>query len=229
MVVEENMSDIILKAVENGQTALSEHDSKNVLTDAGIPSVRQGLAASSREAAELADEIGYPVVMKGCSDKFLHKTEMGLVKLNIKDKDGVLSAYDEITSRGLEMDGVLVMEMVRSEREFVVGLSRDPQFGPYVMFGLGGIYTEVLNDVSFRVAPLRKFDAHEMIKEIKAKKLLEEFRGMPPVDIDALADLLIRVGRLGMENDAIAEIDINPLVLKDDVLIAVDAMIVLNR
>lgn len=222
------MNEIILKAMDRKQNALSEYDSKTILSDAGIPTVRQGLAKSGREAAALAEDIGYPVVMKGCSEKFLHKTEMGLVKLDIKDEAGVLSAYDEITTRGLEMDGVLVMEMLSGDREFVAGLSRDPQFGPYVMFGLGGIFTEALNDVTFRVAPLRKFDAHEMIKEIKASKLLGEFRGKPPVDMDKLADILIRIGQLGVENETITEIDINPLILKDGRLTAVDALIVLK-
>lgn len=222
------MNELILKATKKKQNALSEHDSKTILSDAGIPTVRQGLATSGSQAVELANEIGYPVVMKGCSDKFLHKTEMGLVKLDIKNETGVLSAYDEITSQGLEMDGVLVMEMLGGDREFVAGLSRDPQFGPYVMFGLGGIFTEALNDVAFRVAPLRKFDAHEMIKEISASKLLGEFRGKPPVDMDELSDILIRIGQLGVENESIAEIDINPLILKDGHLTAVDALIVLK-
>lgn len=222
------MKEIIKKAIANKQNALSEYESKVIIEEAGIPIARQGLALTKTEAVELAQDIGYPVAMKGCSDKFLHKTETGMVRLDIKNKAEVLSAYDELTSRGLEMDGVLVMEMISGKREFVMGLSRDLQFGPYVMFGLGGIYTEALNDVSFRVAPLRQFDAEEMISEIKAQKLLEAFRGEPPVDKKALSEMLIRIGQLGIENEEIAEIDINPVILRQDKLIAVDALVVLN-
>ena len=222
------MNEIICHAVENSQTALSEYDSFAILSQAGIPAAELGLAQSRAEAASLAERIGYPVAMKGCSDQFLHKTEMGLVKLNIRDEKEALAVYDAIVSQAPEMDGVLVMEMVRGQREFVAGLGRDPQFGPYVMFGLGGIYTEALGDVSFRVAPLRKFDALEMIKEIRAGRLLDEFRGMPPVDKSALADILIRIGQLGMENDPIAGIDINPLILTDNGLVAADAAVILS-
>jgi len=222
------MNEIIKKAIARKQKALSEYESKLIIKEAGIPIARQGLAHTRNEATELAEKIGYPVVMKGCADTLTHKTEMGLVKLNINDASEALSAYDELTSKGIDMDGVLVMEMVFGDREFVMGLSRDPQFGPYVMFGLGGILTEALNDVSFRVAPLEMFDAEDMISEIKAQKLLGNFRGKPPVDQKELSELLIRVGQLGVENDEIAEIDINPIVFCGDKLVAVDALIVIN-
>jgi acetyl-CoA synthetase (ADP-forming) len=118
--------------------------------------------------------------------------------------------------------------MVKGEREFVAGLIRDPQFGPCIMFGLGGIFTEVLKDVTFRVAPLEKRDAIEMMNEIKAKKLLDEFRGKPAVDRDVLASALINLGRIGLENDEIAEIDINPIIILKDKPVAVDALVVLR-
>ncbi len=223
------MKQIIEKAVLNKQKALSEYESKAVIAEIGIPVAKQGLAISRKEVLALAKDIGYPVVMKGCSDKLIHKTEMGMVKLDIKNETEASAAYDDLTLRGLEMDGVLVMEMISSGREFVIGLSRDPQFGPCVMFGLGGVYTEALNDVSFRVAPLSQFDAEDMIKEITAQKLLDQFRGSPPVDRKALSKILIKIGQLGLENDAIEEIDINPAILKDKELIAVDALIVLKQ
>ena len=129
------------------------------------------------------------------------------------------------------MDGaekaVLVQQMVKGQRELVVGLTRDPQFGPCVMFGLGGIFTEILEDTSFRVAPIEKQDALEMILEIKAHKILEAVRGMEPVDTDMLADILIAVGRLGIENEAVKEIDINPVIISTGKPVAVDALVVL--
>jgi len=222
------MKEILEKAIARKQKTLSEYESKQILEKASIAIARQGLAQTKKEAEELAEKIGYPLVLKGCSDTLTHKTEMGMVKLNVKDASELSFAYDELTSEDIEMDGVLVMEMISGDREFVIGLIRDPQFGPCVMFGLGGIFTEALEDVSFRVAPLEMFDAEDMISEIKAQKLLENFRGKPAVDRKALKDILVRVGQLGVENDEIAEIDINPIVICGEKPVAVDALIVLN-
>jgi len=152
-----------------------------------------------------------------------------MVKLNLGNSSDVARAYDEILEAGVELDGVLVQEMIKGDREFVIGLTRDPQFGPCVMFGLGGIFTEVLNDVSFRVAPISEIDALEMIEEIKTKKLLDEFRGSPAVDKTALVKALVGIGNLGVEYDQIAEIDINPVIISGDKPVAVDALIVLNN
>lgn len=210
------------------QKTLSEYESKRILEQAGIPIAKQGLARDRPEALATAGHIGYPVVMKGCGDTLTHKTEMGLVKTGIKDKAEAAAAYDALTSKGIEMDGVLVMEMLLGTREFVIGLTRDPQFGPCVMFGLGGVFTEAINDVSFRVAPLSLFDARDMINDIKAQKLLGAFRGQPAVDIKSLGDMLIRVGRLGIENPQIAEIDINPVIIQDDRIVAADALVVMS-
>ena len=223
------MKEILQKAIENKQKALSEYDSKRVVASAGVTITKEGLATSRDEAVRLAEEIGFPVVLKGCSSTVTHKTEMGMVKLGLSGSDDVARAYDEIMAAGLELDGVLVQEMVKGQREFVIGLTRDPQFGPCVMFGLGGIFTEVLNDVSFRVAPITEIDAREMIEEIKTKKLLDEFRGSPAVDREALVKALVGIGNLGNEHDEIAEIDINPVIISGDQPIAVDALVVLNN
>ena len=189
---------------------------------------REHLARTREEALRCAEEIGYPVVLKGCSAGAAHKTEMGLVKLKLGGADEVGAAYDEITGKGIDLDGVLVQEMIRGDREFVIGMSRDPQFGPCVMFGIGGIFTEVIKDVTFRVAPLTELDAEEMIEEIRMKKLLGEFRGSPPVDRGALVKALVGVGELGYGNDDIAEIDINPVIIAEGRPVAVDALVVLN-
>lgn len=223
------MKEILQRAIDRNQKALSEYDSKRVVASAGVAITREGLAGSKEEAVKLAEEIGFPVVLKGCSSTVTHKTEMGMVKLNLGSGGDVERAYDEITATGAELDGVLVQEMIKGEREFVIGLTRDPQFGPCVMFGLGGIFTEVLNDVSFRVAPISEIDAMEMIEEIKTKKLLDEFRGSPAVDKKALVKALVGIGKLGDEHDQIAEIDINPVIIAGDQPIAVDALVILDN
>ena len=151
-----------------------------------------------------------------------------MVKLNVGNSDEVVHVFDELMSKIKGLDGVLIQKMVKGSREFVIGLSRDPQFGPCVMFGLGGIFTEALKDVTFRVAPLSKEDALEMIDEIKTKKILGEFRGSPAVDREALAKALVGVGELGMKYDSIAEIDINPLIISGNKPVAVDALVVLR-
>jgi len=220
---------IIQKALKRGQRVLSEYDSKRVIQSAGLAVNREKLAGSRKEAISIASEIGYPVVLKGCSDKAAHKTEMGLVKLNLGNAEEVAKAYDEITGKGVDLDGVLVGEMIRGDREFVLGLSRDPQFGPCVMFGVGGIFTEAVKDVTFRVAPITERDAGEMLDEIRLSKLLTAFRGKPAVDRRALVRALVAIGDLGYRSREIAEIDINPVIISGDQPIAVDALVVLQR
>ena len=150
--------------------------------------------------------------------------------MDIRNIEEAREAFKEIMGA---MDGgekaVLVQEMVKGQRELVVGLTRDPQFGPCVMFGLGGIFTEVLKDISFRVAPLEKRDALEMMQDIKGHKILEAVRGMEAADLDQLAEILIAVGNIGLENDAIKEIDMNPVILSGSRPIAVDALVVLEK
>jgi succinyl-CoA synthetase beta subunit len=220
---------IIQKAIAHGQTVLSEYDSKRVISSAGICVNREKLATSRNEAVAIANDIGYPVVLKGCSDKAAHKTEMGLVQLKLGSACEVMKAYDEIIGKGVELDGVLVGEMISGEREFVMGLSRDAQFGPCVMFGIGGIFTEAIKDVTFRVAPITEQDAEEMLDEIRTAKMLKAFRGMPAVDRKALVRALVGLGDLGFRHDEITEIDINPVIISGDQPVAVDALVVLKH
>ena len=222
------MLEIIQQAIARGQKTLSEYESRLVIESAGVPVAAAALARSRKEAEQMAERIGYPVVMKGCSAELAHKTESGMVKLNVGNSEEAARVFDELTAKMKNLDGVLIEKMVKGSREFVIGLSRDPQFGPCVMFGLGGIFTEALKDVTFRVAPLSKEDALEMIDEIKTKKLLGEFRGSPAVDREALAKALVGIGELGMSCDSIAEIDINPLIICGDKPVAVDALVVLK-
>jgi Acyl-CoA synthetase (NDP forming) len=222
------MLKIIQQAIAKGQKTLSEYESRLVIESAGVLVAAAALAKTRDEAVAEAEKIGYPIVMKGCSAELAHKTEAGMVALNIGSSEEAAHVFDELTGKVKNLDGVLIEKMVRGSREFVIGLSRDPQFGPCVMFGLGGIFTEALKDVTFRVAPLSMEDALEMIDEIKTKKLLGEFRGSPAVDRKALAKALIGVGDLGIKYDSIAEIDINPLIICGDKPVAVDALVVLK-
>jgi len=223
--------EILKQAKKKKAKTLSEYDSKRVLAEYGIPVTKERLVKSQKEAVAAAEEIGYPVVLKAAGAELTHKTELDVVKLGLADAKSVRLAMREIkeAAKGQKLQGILVQEMVKGQRELVAGLIRDKQFGPCVMFGLGGIYTEVLKDVAFRVAPLTEQDALDMMEEIKGRKILESFRGMEEADKDALARVLVSMGRIGMENDEVAEIDVNPLILKKDgSAVAVDALVVLR-
>jgi len=161
--------DIIKKAVKEGRKTLSEYESRQVIESAGVFVVAAALTKTKEEAIQEAEKMGYPVALKGCSSEISHKTEAGMVALNINNAQEVAQVFDELSAKAKNLDGVLVEKMVRGAREFVIGLIRDPNFGPCVMFGLGGIFTEALQDVTFRVAPLTREDALEMIDEIKTK------------------------------------------------------------
>jgi len=220
---------IIKKALEEGRTTLSEYESKQVLTEYQIPVTREILVNNVTDLSGAVQKIGFPLVLKACSAEISHKTEKGLIRVDIRDEKEAKTAFEEIMAhlKGAD-DAVLIQEMVKGQRELVAGMTRDPQFGPCVMFGLGGIFTEILEDISFRVAPLEKRDALEMMQEIKGHKILGDVRGMEAVDLDILAQILIDVGRIGMENDEIKEIDINPVIISGNKPVAVDALIVLE-
>lgn len=220
---------IIETARREGRKALSEYEAKRVLASYGIPVTREFLVGDGSAAAKAAAEIGYPLVMKGCSPEIAHKTERGLIHVDIRSDAEARRAFGEIM-KGMDGQGgaVLVQEMIRGRRELVMGLTRDDQFGPCVMFGLGGIFTEILKDISFRRAPLEKNDALEMMKEIRGHGILDAVRGMEAADKDLLADMLIRVGRIGLEIDPVQEIDLNPVILSGSRPVAVDALILLR-
>ena len=221
---------IIDEAVAKGQGSLSEYQAKLFLAEHKIPVTREELVRGEDEALAAAEKLGYPVVLKACGPGIAHKTERELVKVGLDGPEEIKRAYGEIVGNlgGDPYDGILVQEMIKGERELVVGLVRDPQFGPCVMFGLGGIFTEVLKDTSFRVAPIEKYDALQMMDEIKAKAILGPFRGKEPVDRDLLADILIAVGNIGMDYDAIREIDMNPVIIQGSKPVVVDSLIVLD-
>ena len=222
-------NELVAKALEQGRKILDEFESKALLRSYGIPVVDESACTTEKEALAACVKIGYPVVMKSLSSKISHKTERGLVKIGVKDKKEAAAAFKEIKKgSGEDFDRVLVQRMVSGKRELVAGLTTDQQFGPVVMFGLGGIFTEVLKDVSFRVAPFDKKDAMEMMEEIKAKKILGAVRGMPEADRDTLASLLVALGTIGMEIPEIKEIDMNPVILEGSSPVVVDALVILK-
>lgn len=208
--------------------AMTERDSKLLLQQYGVPIVQEAVAADEDEAVRIAEGMGFPVVLKGMGKTLLHKTERGLVHLNLADAGEVRQAASMILREAVnELEGILVQSQVKGKREFVAGLLRDPQFGPVVMFGIGGIYTEALADVTFRVAPLTDQDAEEMLEEIKAQTLLRPFRGESAVNRKELVMTVLGLSRVAEECPEIAEIDINPLIAAPDGHVcAVDALIV---
>jgi acyl-CoA synthetase (NDP forming) len=217
---------------------LAEHRAMEVLKSYGINVCRSALAGSEEEAVALAAEIGYPVVLKIQSPDILHKSDIGGVKVNLDEADEVRRAYSAIkqaveqNAPDARIEGILVQEMLTPGTEAIVGVNYDKVFGPVIMFGLGGIFVEALADVSFRVAPLSRSDAREMIREIKGFRVLEGLRGAPPADLEALEEVLLNVSRLAVEmSSEIAEVDINPLFVypAGQKAIAADALITLRN
>ncbi len=222
-------SKIIENALRENRRSLSEYEAKLVLSFYNFPVVREILVENREEMQKAAQQIGYPLVVKGCSHEVAHKTEKGLIRTDIRNDIEALEAFDEISKKLKGYQGaVLLQEMVQGRRELVMGLTRDDQFGPCVMFGLGGIFTEVLKDVSFRRAPLKESDAMEMMREIKGNKIIDALRGMEAVDIKTLAGMLIEIGRIGLEYNRVREIDINPVIIHQSKPVVVDALIILG-
>ena len=220
---------LLAEAAARSHKVLAEHEAKQVLAAYGLPVTRETLAVSREEAARAAAEIGYPVALKASSPDIPHKTERGLVRLGLADAAAALAAYDAVAGAVRSLPGgVLVQEMVAGSRELAMGLVRDPDFGPCVMFGLGGILTEALSDAVFRRAPLELADAHAMMDEIRGRRILEAVRGMPAADRGLLAQMLLGLGRIGLDHPVVQEIDVNPVLLAGARPVAVDALIVLR-
>ena len=224
-----NVEEIIATAKKQGLKNLSEFESKQLLSEYGIPVVREILVRDLQEAKDAASELGYPVVIKACSAEVTHKTEKGLIKVDLRGETELTEAFQTLQrhSEGFATE-FLIQQMIKGPRELVIGMKRDQQFGPCVMFGLGGIFTEILHDVSFRVAPIDEGDALSMMRDIRGHKILEGIRGLDPVDLGILSQGLIGLGRLGLEQAEIQEIDVNPLIVQGSKPIGVDALVVLE-
>lgn len=227
------VNSIFENLVRENRDQLTTGESLQVLSSYGIRVCKDGEATNLEEAVELADEIGYPVVMKLNSKKISHKTDVGGVRVGIENADQLRAEYtdmvDKLKAKNLldGMEGVIIQEMVKSDREMVCGIATDPQYGPMMMFGLGGVFVEVMKDVSFRLAPISDQDAMDMIKSVKAYKLLEGARGSKPADIKETQNILLRLSQLVKDFPCIDELDINPLMIsdKDGEPIAVDGRI----
>jgi len=216
------------------QNLLTEVESKELLKKAGIPVVETKLARSKKEAISISKKVGFPVVLKISSPDVVHKSDSGGVKLGLANATQVGKAYNEIMSsvkqafHEAQIEGVSVQSMAPPGVEVIVGMSKDPQFGPVLMFGLGGILVEVLKDVSFRIVPVTARDAREMIREIKGYPILEGYRGQKPVSIPALEKLIVKVSQFVEKNPHIRELDLNPIFAYPDKAVAVDARIILE-
>ncbi len=227
-------TEILKQARRENRTQLNEIESKDLVKQAGIPVVEARLATSKTEAVELAKKMGFPVALKIISPDVIHKSDSGGVKLGIDSAAKVGEAYTEILAAikkhypKAKIHGISVQKMAKPGVEVIIGMTKDAQFGPVLMFGLGGILVEVLKDVAFRIVPLNKRDAHEMIKEIKGYPVLEGYRGHDPADISFLEDLLLKVSDFVDKNPEIKELDLNPIFAYKNRAVAVDARVILE-
>jgi acyl-CoA synthetase (NDP forming) len=227
-------NNIINSIKTGGRTVLTEIEAKQVIKEAGIKVTETRLATSGKEAQAISKETGFPVVLKIASPDITHKSDAGGVKTGLKDTKEVKKAWEEIMASvkakfpNARIEGVSVQQMARPGVEIIIGMFKDPQFGPVIMFGLGGIFVEVLKDVSFRLIPIEKRDAEEMLEEIKGKDLLNGYRGQEPADKEALIDVLLKVSGLVEKMPEIKELDLNPVFAYKDAAVAVDARIVLE-
>jgi len=231
---EKAISKIFEEASSEGRNFLFEHEAKSLCSLYGLPITRFVVSKTEEEAVDAAREIGFPVVLKIVSPQVLHKSDAGGVLIDIGDEDRVRAGYNRILENvranvpDAEITGILVQEMAPSSTEVIVGSTKDPTFGPTIMFGLGGIFVEILRDVAFRLAPITQADAEEMIREIRSYKILEGARGMPRADQEAIAEILLNTSRMLVECPEIKELDMNPVLVYEKGAKIVDARIILD-
>lgn len=207
---------------------LSEAASKELLASCAVPILPERVVASASEAATAASDVGFPVVAKLCGDKIAHKTERGLVRLNLADPTAVAAAATELLAAATPDDGevgVLIAPMVKGNRELIAGLATDPQFGPTVMLGVGGVLAEAVADVALRLVPIDDVDASDMLDDLATQALIGEFRGEPAVDRDAVIAILTGLSWLAVEHPEVVSADLNPLIVVDGKPVAVDALV----
>lgn len=227
-------SKIISAAYSESRKALLENEAKTICAEYNIPVTKFELAKTCKESLSISQKIGFPVVLKIVSPDIIHKSDSGGVILNLQSTNEVENAFNRIMKNVKKYDenarilGVLVQEMATPSTEVIVGAIKDPQFGQTLMFGLGGIFVEILKDVTFRVAPISKEEASEMIKEVRAYPLLKGYRNTPPADTDSLTKLIVNTSELIMENPEIKELDLNPVIVYKKGLKVVDARIILE-
>ena len=223
----------IIEKAKKEKRPLLETEAKELLREYGISVPDFKLIKSEDEIVGLAKEINFPLVMKIISPDIIHKTEAGGVKVGIKDEKEAKAAYQEIIykvkkyKKEAKISGVIAYSMIPQETEIIIGMMKDPCFGPTIMFGLGGIFVEILKDISFRILPLEERDAEEMISEIKGYQILKGIRGETPKDVKSIRDVLMKISQLVMENPEIKEIDLNPVFVFNQGLQVVDARMIL--
>ena len=228
-------AEIIERARKQGRSLLTEVEAKELLGAAGIPVIETRLATSKDEAIATADKLGYPVALKVVSPQITHKSDAGGVKLGLESAEAVGAAYDAIVSAtkaakpDATIDGVAVQRMAEPGVEVIVGMTTDAQFGPVLMFGLGGVLVEVLKDVAFRVVPITPRDARQMMHDIQGFPLLEGYRGQEPADMAALEDLLMKLSSFIEAHPELEELDLNPVFAYPKGAVAVDARITLTE
>lgn len=231
----ERVSEIIRAAYADKRNSLYEHEAKELCGLFGLPVTKGFVANTEDKAIEAARKIGFPVVLKIVSPQILHKSDVGGVIINLTTEQEVRTGYNKILSNVKEkrpdakVEGIFVQEMAPSSTEVIVGATKDPTFGFTVMFGIGGIFVEILKDVSFRLVPITRPDAIEMIHEIKSYKILEGARGMPKADESALADTLLSTSDMLVECPEIRELDMNPVLIYEKGAKVVDARIILEE
>ncbi len=229
-----SVAEVIDNARSQGRTLLTEVESKQVLHEAGIPVALAVFAPDAKAAVLAAEEVGFPVVLKVLSPDVAHKSDVGGVRMGLESKEDVQDAFDEIMAAvnaaqpAARIEGVAVQKMALAGTEVIIGMSKDPQFGPVMMFGLGGVFVEVLKDVAFRIVPLEPKDAREMVREIKGFAVLEGVRGQKPADLAALESLILRVSEFIEAHPEVEELDLNPVLAYPDGALAVDARIVVG-
>ena len=226
-----NIPEVLKNKIESDQTVLTEFESKVLLQEIGISVPVQKLTASKEETISAAEEIGFPIVLKLMAEDVVHKSDTGAVKLNLKTKVEVDKAYDELMKIPSQKEKKISVQKMADEpiTELIIGMTTDPQFGPALMFGIGGILVELLEDVSFRIAPITEYDANEMIHEIKGFPILDGYRGKPKADINAIVETLLKISDLVIKHEEINEMDLNPVFIYDKGLICVDARIILKK
>jgi len=226
-----DIAEILKNKTNSGQNVLTEFESKELLKQIGIGVPPQRLTSTKEETISASEEIGFPVVLKLMAEDVVHKSDSGAVKLNIKNKDEVEKAYEELMKISSQSSKRISVQKMANEpiTELIIGMTTDPQFGPALMFGIGGILVELLEDVSFRIAPITEYDANEMIHEIKGFPILDGYRGKPKADIKAIVDTLMKISNLVINHEEIYEMDLNPVFIYDKGLICVDARIILKK
>ncbi len=230
----DKVSQILDNACRENRKNLLEYEAKAICQEYGIPVTECKLAKNEEEAIMFAAEIGFPVVLKIVSPEIIHKSDVGGVKLNLQNAEKVKEAYKSILKSvkqhqpTVEVLGFLVQEMAPASTEVIVGAVKDSQFGPSIMFGLGGIFVEVLRDVAFRIAPVAKQEAKLMITEIKAYPVLKGYRSQPPLDTNAIADIIVNTSKLVTAHTTIKELDLNPVIVYEKGAKTVDARIILD-